>query len=340
MLDKVAKKRAVPAVGGTNDLANLRVFSLGSNDPLAASIADHLGIALGRCTVKKFADCERYVRLGENVRRKHVVFIQSTAPALDGSDAHWTTLEFAIDAARRASAAEITVVMPYMGYARQERINEPREPIAAKVKLRILETLGASRIVAMDLHAAAIQGFVEIPVDHIYGRPEFLEELEQRFPHAIADGELAFVSPDVGGAQRTRSYTVHSIGNPNLAIMYKNRSGHNQIDEVRLLGEVAGKTCILIDDIIDTGGTMIRAAETLRTAGAKAVYLAAVHGLFSGEACNKLDKADVIQGIFVSNTITERPRPKKAIEISMSRIFAEAIRRGETGESVSAIAQK
>lgn len=311
-----------------------RVFSLGSNDGLAKNIAASLGTELGEIKLKTFSDGEQYVQFSENLRGKDVFIVQSTNPPAE----NWTRLFLALDAARGASAHEITAVMPYFGYARQDRKSKPREPISARVFASILEALGTSRMLTMDMHNDAIGGFFRTTnVDHLYARPVLISHFREFFKDALERDDLVVVSPDAGGVVRAQSYAKRLMKAADLAIIHKERDIPNQIARMKLIGDVKGKIALIIDDLADTCGTLSRAADLLIEHGAEAVYATATHGVLSGKANETLD-ASPIKKMFITDTIsTERPLSSKIEVVSVGPIFADAIARIERGESLSAL---
>jgi ribose-phosphate pyrophosphokinase len=310
------------------------IFSLGGNDPLAEKIAEHLGVSLGGVALKTFADGEQHVQFMENLRGKSVFLIQSTNPPAD----NWIRLFLALDAAHGASAAEITVVFPYLGYARQERKGKPREPISARVFAVITEKMGADKVLAMDLHADAIGGFFrKTNVDYLYARPVFLSFFSKLFKKEVENGEIVIVSPDVGGVARAQSFAKRLMTNADLAIIHKERKIANKISKMRLVGDVKGKIALIVDDMADTCGTLAKASQVLMDNGAKAVYACATHGLLSKDA-NAVIDASPITRLFITDTIsTERVTSKKIEIISVAPLFADAIHRINQGESLSAL---
>lgn len=311
------------------------VFSLGSNDPLAEKIAARLGMSLGKVKLKTFSDGEQYVQFEENLRGKNVFLVQSTNPPAE----NWSRLFLAIDAARAASAHEITAVIPYMGYARQDRKAKPREPISARVFATVLEALGTNRVLTMDLHNDAIGGFFRTTnVDYLYARPVFAAYLTEYFKDALAANELVIVSPDAGGVVRAQSYAKRLMPEGvELAIIHKEREMHNKVARMKLIGEVQGKTALIVDDLADTCGTLARAAEVLTENGAKEVYAVTSHGVLSGKANQTIDES-VIKRFFITDTIsTERELSKKIEVVSVADLFGDAIKRVESGESLSAL---
>lgn len=308
------------------------IFSLGSNDPLAEKIASKLGISLGKVKLKTFSDGEQHVQFMENLRGKSVFLVQSTNPPAE----NWMRLFLAVEAARGASAREITVVLPYMGYARQERKAKPREPISARVVAVLLETLGTDKILAMDLHTDAIGGFFrDTNVDYLYARPVFISFFQSFFADALAKEELVVVSPDVGGVSRAQSYAKRLTKNVDLAIIHKQREIPNQVTAMKLVGDVKGKIALIIDDMFDTCGTLEKASALLMENGAKEVYAAATHGILSGNAMTSIDRSPV-KKIFITDSVLQTQTLSQKIEvISVGEIFGNAINRLNNGESLS-----
>ncbi|QQG37528.1 MAG: ribose-phosphate diphosphokinase [Candidatus Kaiserbacteria bacterium] len=311
---------------------DFRVFSLGSNDGLAKKIADYIGRPLGEIKLKTFADGEQYVQFLENLRGKHVFLVQSGNPPAE----NWVRLFLAIDAARGASASEITAVVPYFGYARQDRKSKPREPISARVFANILERLGAARFLTMDLHTDALVGFFRgAIVDNLLARRVFIPFVRERFADAIASDDLVVVSPDVGGVVRAQSYAKRLTKSADLAVINKEREIPNRIAKMNLIGDVKGKIALIVDDIVDTCGTLATAAKLLEESGAREVYAVATHGLLSGDASKTLD-ASPIKKVFITDTISpDRTLSSKVEIVSVGEVFGEAIQRIEAGESLS-----
>lgn len=311
---------------------NYALFSLGSNDPLAQKIADHLHVPLGEVTLKTFSDGEQHVQFMENLRGKDVFLIQSTNPPAES----WIRLFLAVDAARGASAREITAIMPYMGYTRQERKSKPREPISARAFAMLLETLGTNKILTMDLHTDAIGGFFRTTnVDYLYARPVFINYLKKYFVKELHDESLVVVSPDVGGVVRAQSYAKRLTKTSDLAIIHKEREIPNQVTRMKLVGDVSGKTVLIVDDMLDTCGTLKKATELLADSGAKEIYALATHGILSGNANATLD-ASPVKKVFITDTINvDRPLSSKIEVISVAEIFGNAVGRINNGESLS-----
>lgn len=311
-----------------------RIFSLGSNDGLASNIAKHLGTELGEVKLKTFSDGEQYVQFLENLRGKNVFLVQSTNPPAE----NWTRLMLAIDAARRASAHEITAVIPYFGYARQDRKSKPREPISARVFATMLESMGTNRLLTMDLHNDAIGGFFrKTNVDYLYARPVFVSYFGELFKNALEADELVVVSPDAGGVVRAQSFAKRLMRSADLAIIHKERDIPNQVARMKLIGSVKAKIALIVDDLADTCGTLSRAAALLEGNGAKEVYAVATHGVLSGNAHATIDDSP-IRKMFITDSISPSREFSKKLEIvSVAGIFADAIQRIESGESLSAL---
>ena len=300
-----------------------------SNRPLAEAVAKELGLTLSQAEVGKFSDGEINVTLPQTVRGKDVFIIQSTsAPVND----NLMELLILIDACKRASAGRITAVMPYFGYARQDRKARPRDPITAKLVADIITSAGANRVMAMDLHAAQIQGFFEIPVDHLYGAPMLAKCFKKRM-----DESWVVVSPDVGSVGRARNFA--SRVNASLAIVDKRRPKANAIEVMNVIGDVEGKTCLMVDDMIDTAGTIVQGAEALVKNGAKEVYACCTHGVLSGPAIDRIN-ASPIKELVVLDTIdmpeTVKNCPKIKI-VSVAKYIAKAITVIYSDTSLSAI---
>lgn len=316
------------------NIMDYRIFSLGSNDGLSQKITERLGTPLGKIKCKTFSDGEQYVQFQENLRGKSIFLIQSTNPPSD----NWTRLFLAIDAARGASAHEITAVIPYFGYARQDRKDRPREPISARVFATMLESVGTNRVLTMDLHDDAIGGFFRSAnVDYLYARPVFISHFKEIFRDAIAKDELVVVSPDAGGVVRAQSYAKRLMKSADLAIIHKERDVPNQVARMKLIGDVKGKVALIVDDMIDTCGTLTTAANLLVENGAKEVYAAATHGVLSGQALSVIDRSP-IKKIFITDTISaDRTLSPKIEVVSVGGIFGDAIQRITSGESLSAL---
>ena len=307
----------------------LKVFSGRSNRPLAEKICRRLEIGLGSAEVRDFADGEIRVNINESVRGSDAFVIQSTHPPAE----NLLELLLMIDALRRASAERITAVIPYFGYARQDRKDEPRVPLSSKLVANLIVHAGADRVLTVELHAEQIQGFFDIPVDHLYSTPVFLESLER-----LKKTELVVVAPDTGRAHRARGFARRLGTDIPIAIIDKRRSGPNQSEAVNVVGEVAGLTAFIYDDMIDTGGTLVAAADALLERGARTVLAAATHGVFSGPAVGRIADS-VITRVTVTDTIDQKPerRNEKIEVLSVAPLLAEAILRIHRGDSVSSL---
>lgn len=306
------------------------IFSGNSNKSLAEGIVSLLGMRLGAATVSKFSDGEIMVKINESVRGRDVFIVQPTnAP----SDTNLMELMVMADALRRASANTITAIMPYFGYSRQDRASEPRVPITAKLVSNLITVAGINRVVTMDLHAGQIQGFFDIPVDNLYALPVFYKYMQD---NNLCDGETVIVSPDAGGVARARTY-AKKFGMP-LAIIDKRRSSPNVAKVMHVIGEVAGKKCILIDDMIDTAGTLTEAAAALMENGAVSVKAMATHGILSGPAIDRIG-ASVIEKVIITDTIDNtRLKDFAKLEIlTVSGILATSIERIHNKESISSL---
>ncbi len=308
----------------------LTIFSGNANPPLAEEICKHVGIAPGDSKVSRFADGEIFVEIGENVRGVNCFIVQPTcAPTNDSL----MELLIMIDALKRASAGSIVAILPYFGYARQDRKSKPRTPISAKLVADLLTAAGATRVLSVDLHAGQIQGFFNIPFDHLYASPVFRGILRSEFK----PDETVVVSPDAGGVERARVYS--KILGCTLAIIDKRREAANVSQVHHLIGDVEGKRAILVDDIIDTAGTLCNAAKAVKAHGASEVYAAATHGVLSGPAIDRINNS-VLTKVWVTNTIpqSERVAACDRLEVvSLGPLLAEAIRRIHHGDSISSL---
>ncbi len=313
-----------------NPTHDIKLFAGRSNPKLAEEIAQYLGTTVGPMVVKNFADGEIYVQVQESIRGDDVFIIQ---PVCNPVNENLMELLIMIDAFKRASAKSITAVIPYYGYARQDRKTTGREAITAKLVADLLTTAGADRILAMDLHTGQIQGFFNILVDHIYATSVIVDYIKTL---NIAKGDLVVVSPDMGGVARSR-YLAKLLNCP-MAIIDKRRNKHNEATAVNIIGDISGKTCIMFDDIIDTAGTICGASQLLKEKGAKDVYVCATHPVFSGPALERLEKAP-IKEVVVTNTIPLNKNflPEKIKQLSVAPLLGEAISRIHDGESVTAL---
>lgn len=301
------------------------LFAGSSNLPLAQKIAKNLGKELGILESKRFSDGEIWVKYGENIRGREIFIIQSTNPPADNV----LELLIMIDAAKRASAKRITAVIPYFGYSRQDRKDQPRVSITAKLMANLITEAGADRVITMDLHASQIQGFFDIPFDHLYGSSIFLKYVKE-----LSDN-LAVVSPDVGGIKVARAYSkmLHS----GLIVIDKRRLSHNQAEVMNIIGDADGKDILLVDDLIDTAGTFVGAIKELKKKGAKKIFGAVSHPMLSGTAVERLNQSD-LDMLFVTDSIKIDDNLSAKIKvITASELFAEALIRTYNNESISSL---
>lgn len=309
----------------------MKLISANSNLPLASAVAEHLGVPLSGALIKRFSDSEIFVEINENVRGEDVFLIQSTNyPAND----HIMELLICLDALKRASARRVTAVIPYFGYARQDRKPGPRTPITAKLVANLITSAGADRVLTVDLHASQIQGFFDIPLDHLYARPVIVNDIRRNHPNSET---LMIVSPDVGGVVRARA--LASRLDADLAIVDKRRERAGVSEVMNIIGEVSGKHCVLFDDIVDTAGTLCNAAEELMKRGAVSVSAYVSHGVLSGPAIERVSKS-----CLTSLVITDSIAPTEAVKatsnirvISIAPLLAEAIQRISQETSVSSL---
>ena len=311
-------------------LNHFKVFSGSSNLPLAKAMTQHLKVELGRCKLRRFSDGEVFAEIEENVRGADIFVIQSTCPP---TNENIMELLIMLDTFRRASAERITAVIPYYGYARQDRKIQPRTPITAKLVADLLSAAGADRILAMDLHAGQIQGFFNMPFDHLYALPVFLEYVEA---HKL-NKDLVMISPDAGGTERARAY-AERLG-AGLAIIDKRRPVANQSEVMNIIGSVEGQVAVIVDDMVDTAGTMAQAAQALKDQGATAVYGMCTHPVLSGPAVDRI-AASPLELLLVCDTIPLTEKAKNCSKIrslSVAKLLGEAIQRIHTGDSVSSL---
>lgn len=307
----------------------LKIFSGNANPALAHEICACLGQKLGEATVSSFSDGEIRVKVDENVRGADVFVVQSTCQPVNDS---LLELLIIIDALKRSSANRITAVIPYFGYGRQDRKDQPRVPISAKLVADLISTAGADRVLTMDLHAGQIQGFFNVPVDHLYALPVLLDYITKK---EIAD--LVVVSPDAGGVERARAFAKRLQAN--LAIIDKRREGPNQAQIMNIIGDVQGKSVMLLDDMIDTAGTIVQGAQACADKGAREVWAACTHAVLSGPALDRITKSCLAQ-VVVTNTIPMRGKAQacaKLHQLSVAPLLGEAIRRIHEDESVSSL---
>jgi ribose-phosphate pyrophosphokinase len=308
---------------------DLKIFSGRAHPALAREICEYLGIDLGQVTLFNFSDGENYCQIDENVRGADVFVVQPTSSPVND---HVMELLILLDAFRRSSASRITAVMPYFGYARQDKKDKPRVPIVAKLMADLLTASGADRILTMDLHTLQIQGFFNIPVDHLFAAPVLLDAIRE-----MELEDLVIVSPDVGGVARARA--IGKRLGASLAVIDKRRGGPNETEVLNVVGDVDGKNVLILDDIIDTAGTLVQAEEALREQGARRTFAAAVHPVFSGPARQRIE-ASKLETLFVTNTIPLDGSMKdcrKIHTLSVAPLLGEAIQRIHQGASVSSL---
>lgn len=311
------------------DFKNIRLFSGNANPALAQEISEHLNIPISSAMIKRFSDGEVWVEIQENIRKSDVYLVQ---PTCNPANENLMELLIMIDAMKRASASTITAVIPYYGYARQDRKTQPRVPISAKLVADLLTAAGADRIVSIDLHAGQIQGFFNIPFDHIYALPAYLKYFKE---NPMED--VVVVSPDVGGAERARAYAKRLGGS--LALIDKRRPAPNVAQVMHVIGDIKDKNCVIVDDICDTAGTMVSAAQALIDNGAKSVQAWCTHPVLSGPAVERLENS-LIEKMIVTNTIPLSEDAKKVSKIQqlpVGSLLAEGIYRIANGESVSSL---
>jgi ribose-phosphate pyrophosphokinase len=322
-------RRSVLRIQGSC-VTRLKVFSGNANPDLAKEICAYLCIPMGSAVIKRFSDGEVNVEIRDNVRGVDVFVIQPTCPPVND---HLMELLILMDGLKRASARRVTAVLPYYGYARQDRKVLPRAPITAKLVADLLTAAGVSRLLTMDLHAGQIQGFFNIPVDHLYSAPVLLEYIKEKYGN---DKEIVIVSPDAGGVERARAFAKRLSAS--LAIIDKRRLAPNVAEVMNIIGEVEGKTAILLDDMVDTAGTLAQSADALRRKGAKHVYACATHAVLSGPAMERLEKSE-IEELVVTNTIPLGPKAecKKIHVLTVAPLLGEAIKRIHFQDSVSSL---
>jgi len=307
----------------------IKIFSGNSNPGLTEKICRYVGIPLGRAQVKTFSDGETAVEINESVRGFDTFVVQSTCPPVNNN---LMELLIMIDALRRASAERINAIIPYYGYARQDRKVAPRQPISAKLVANLITVAGASRVLTMDLHAGQIQGFFDIPVDNLYASPIVLDYLRKKFKD-----DLVLISPDAGGVERTRAFAKRL--DATLAIIDKRRETANVAEVMHIIGEAKGKVAVILDDMVDTAGTLTEAAKALKKQGATAIYACCTHPVLSGSAVKKIDDSP-IEELIVTDTIPvndEGSGCKKIKVLSVAELFGEAIQRIHNNESVSSL---
>ena len=309
----------------------MKIISCNSNQELAKSIATYIGVSLADASMRKFADDEIFVEINENIRGEDVFIIQSTShPAND----HLMELLISIDAAKRGSAKRITAVIPYYGYARQDRKTGPRTPITAKLVANLITSAGADRVLTMDLHAGQIQGFFDIPLDNIFSAPPIIKDMKTKF---AGNNDLVISSPDVGGVVRARAFAKRL--NAGLAIADKRREKAGESEVMHIIGEVKDKTCILLDDIADSAGTLCNAAKALKEHGAREVYSYIAHGVLSGKALEKIQNSNIKELVLTDSILASDAvkKSKNIRHISIAPLMGEAIKRINSDSSVSAL---
>ncbi len=309
-------------------MPELKLFAGRSNVRLAEKISQHISVPLGKCTIRNFSDGEIWVKYSENVRGSDVFIIQSTNPPGD----NLLELLIMIDAAKRASARKVTAIIPYFGYARQDRKDQPRVSITAKLVANLITEAGADRVITMDLHAPQIQGFFDIPVDHLYSSAVYISFFQDaKIPN------LSVVSPDVGGIKMARAFAKRL--DADLILIDKRRPVPNQAEVMNIIGNVKGRNILIVDDLIDTGGTFVGAAKALKDAGAEKIYGACTHPILSGNAIERIANS-VVSKLYVTDTIPLNGNGSgaKNIEVlSVAEIFGEALQRGFSNQSISSL---
>ena len=302
----------------------IKFFAGGNTKYLASQIAKSYGSEISSSSIVEFSDGEFEPSFDETVRGAHVFLIQSTTPPSD----NLMELLLMVDAAKRASAHNIIAVMPYFGYARQDKKGKPRVPIGAKLVANLLSAAGVSRVMTMDLHADQIQGFFEVPVDHLYASELFIEDINN-----LNLKNLVIASPDMGGTKRANAYS--KLLNSGVVICYKDRKKANEIGEMKVLGDVIGKDVVIIDDMVDTAGTLTKAADLMLQQGATSVRAYCTHGVLSKDAYQKIDNSDIAE-LVITNTIPKKHKSKKVREICVADFFAKTIKSVVKNESISA----
>jgi len=301
------------------------IFSGTSNPELCAKICQYLNLRQGEIDLKKFSDGEIWAKFKDNIRGRDVYIVQSTHPPAE----NLMELLIMLDAAKRASAKRVTAVIPYFGYARQDRKDQPRVSITAKLVANLITVAGADRVITMDLHAAQIQGFFDIPFDHLYASPIFTVLFKDKADNLIV------VSPDIGGIKLARSYANKL--NADFVVIDKRRAKHNIVEFMTIIGDVKGKNVLLVDDLIDTGGTFVSAVKKLKEKGANKIFGIATHPLLSGEAVQNIEKSE-LENLYVTDSIPLKENSSKKIIVrTASELFAEAIIRSHRNESISSL---
>ncbi len=305
----------------------VKIFSGNSNLPLARSIAASIGIELGKCSVSAFPDGETFVKIDENVRGEDVFVVQSSSPP---TNHHLMEMFIMIDALRRASASRITAVLPFYGYARQDRKDQPRVPITAKLVANLIVAAGANRVLAVDLHAQQIQGFFDIPVDHLYASPVMFEYLKAK---KLSD--LVVVSPDVGGLKMAHAYS--QVLDASLAIVAKRRKSATEVESVAVIGDIRGKNVLMVDDLTETAGTLTNAAALLRKRGAKKIFACVSHAILSDLGIERLRKSKIDELITTDTVLRPAIDGVKITTLSVAGLLGEAIKRINSNSSVTSL---
>lgn len=305
----------------------MRIFSGTSNQPLAKALCDSIGMELGRCTVSSFPDGETFVKIEENVRGEDVFLVQSTSPP---TNHHLMEMFIMMDALRRASATRITAVLPFYGYARQDRKDQPRVPITAKLVANLLVAAGAHRVLTMDLHAQQIQGFFDIPVDHLYAAPVMFDYLKtKKIP------KLVVVSPDVGGLKMAHAYS--QFLDAGLAIVAKRRKSATEIEAMTVIGEIRGKNILLVDDLTETAGTLTAAAALMKERGAKKIYACVSHAILNDLGIQRLRKSNIDELITTDTVLRPAIEGLRITTLSVAGLLGEAIKRIHSNSSVTSL---
>ena len=308
----------------------MKIIACNSNKVLAEAITSYIGVKLADAVIRKFADGEIFVKINENIRGEDIFIIQSTSPPVNDN---LMELLITIDAARRASAKRITAVIPYFGYARQDRKDEGRTAISAKLIANLITSAGVNRVVTTDLHAGQIQGFFDIPLDNLFSVNELIKDMKEK----TIGKNLAIVSPDVGGVVRARAFAKRI--NASLVIIDKRREVAGKSEVMNIIGEVKNKTCILLDDIVDSGGTLCSASKALKDNGAKEIYSYIVHGVLSGNSLEKIENSEIKELVLTDSIEVSKEiiNSKNIRHISIAPLMGEAIKRINSNSSVSAL---
>ena len=308
----------------------MKIIACNSNKVLAEAITSYIGVKLADAVIRKFADGEIFVKINENIRGEDIFIIQSTSPPVNDN---LMELLITIDAARRASARRITAVIPYFGYARQDRKDEGRTAISAKLIANLITSAGVNRVLTTDLHAGQIQGFFDIPLDNLFSVNELLKDMKEK----TIGKNLAIVSPDSGGVVRARAFAKRI--NSSLVIIDKRRERAGESEVMNIIGEVKNKTCILLDDIVDSGGTLCSASKALKDNGAKEIYSYIVHGVLSGNSLEKIENSEIKELVLTDSIeVSKKIKNSKNIRhISIAPLMGEAIKRINSNSSVSAL---